>query len=146
MPENVDEAVEVVAIALDEAISDFVYARVAGGYDANPQVAARVAVHALQAAGLLSRRPPSPGTLMAAWRRIEQLVGGAPGSTTESTIERVRELAEHESTAAIPGIVDAEVLETAAQILHSRRHRLGWGSVCGRCRGDAAAALAVQRG
>lgn len=37
----------------------------------------------------------------------------------------------------------ADRLETAAQVLHSHRHRLGWAAVCGRCRRDAAAVLAI---
>jgi hypothetical protein len=37
----------------------------------------------------------------------------------------------------------ADRLETAAQILHSHRHRLGWGAVCGSCRDIAAEMLAV---
>lgn len=33
--------------------------------------------------------------------------------------------------------------ETAVQTLHSRRHRLGWGKECGRCRADVAAVARV---
>jgi hypothetical protein len=35
----------------------------------------------------------------------------------------------------------AERVEAAAQVLHERRHPLGYGQVCGRCRADARAVL-----
>lgn len=37
----------------------------------------------------------------------------------------------------------AERIETAAQVLHGRRHRAGTAHTCGRCREDAAAVAAV---
>ena len=37
-------------------------------------------------------------------------------------------------------------VETAAQVLHDRRHRAGTAHTCGRCREDAAAVAAVLTG
>lgn len=55
------DAVEIVRLALDESIAEFVNARQdAEGFDADPREAARVAVGALQAAGLLAATPPAP--------------------------------------------------------------------------------------
>lgn len=44
---------------------------------------------------------------------------------------------------AVPDTSTADRIETAAQVLHSRRHRAGYGQVCTPCRQDAAAVAAV---
>ena len=87
--------------------------------------------------------PTVADRLLASWRLVEQLVGRM-NCTPESTIDRIRYLVEREAAAeAKAGVPHVDRVEAAAQVLHSRRHRLGWSSVCGRCRDDAAAVLAV---
>lgn len=39
--------------------------------------------------------------------------------------------------------LDADRVETAARVLHDRRHRFGTAPTCGACRDDAAAVAAV---
>lgn len=98
------------------------------------------------AAGILAVEvevPASTATILTASDYLTaDLLGQLEASIAQATAAR---RARYEVTACSrrPSESDPERVETAARVLHSRRHRAGYSHCCDACRGDARAVAAA---